>query len=136
MRTGASLTRWPTLYFDRGLRVVALLETAAAHRHDAAFWVGGIDLVLRIGRVARGAWFLATGLFAGGSGGVAGGQFALIVGAFQGGAGLCAGLDLGARLSQFGFAFLTTLHLGGDRQAVAERGAVGVLGFAQELFDF
>ena len=31
------------------------------------------------------------------------------------GAGFRVGLDLGARLSQFGFAFLTTLHLGGDR---------------------
>ena len=74
----------------------ALLETAAAHPHDAAFRVGEIELVLRIERVARGARFLTGGLFAGGSRGVAGGQFALILGAFQRGAGLRAGLDLGA----------------------------------------
>ena len=37
---------------------------------------------------------------------------------------------------RFGFAFLTTRHLGGDREAVVERGAVRVLGFAEEIFDY
>ena len=89
--------------FDRGWRVGAFNETAAAYRNEGSFGVGKIHLVLRMGSWPRG--FVLAARVASRAG-----QITILLGA-----GFRVGLDLGARLSQFGFAFLTTLHLGGDR---------------------
>ncbi len=47
----------------RGLGVVALVEAAAGHGHDARLFIGQVDLVIRARPLDRGFGRLAPGLF-------------------------------------------------------------------------
>lgn len=94
------------------------------------------DLILPPRLCTRWLRVFATGLFPSGAGGVTGSEFALVFRALQRGTGLRAGFDFGARFGQLRLALLPPLDFCGDRESVLERGAVGVLGFAQQLLDF
>ena len=86
----------------RGLRVVALLETAARYGHDARLFVGQIDLIgrqrtLRPGPRRLAAWLLARGR----SLGLPRREFGLMLGLLAREAFFAARLDLGASFGDF-----------------------------------
>ena len=122
---------------DGGLRVVALVEAAAGHRHDARFFVGEIDLIVRPRPLGWRLWRLAAGLLARGRRlGRARREFGFMLGKLPRMALLGARLDLGARFGELAQTLLAQRQFVGNRHAVGNVGCVRRLGFGHQIGDF
>ena len=121
----------------RRLRVVALIEAAARHRHDARLFVGEIDLIVRPRPLGRRLRRLAAGLLARGRRlGRARRELGLMLGLLARVALLGARFDLRPRLGDLAQALLAPRQFVGDRHAVGNVRRIRRFGLGHQIGHF
>ncbi len=121
---------------NRGLSVVALVEAAAGHRHNARVFIGQVDLVIgtrpldrRLGRPAAGLFPARLGLR------LPRRELGFVLRLFARMAFLGPRLDLLARLGQLPQTLLAPRQFVRDRHAVGNVRRVGRVGFGHQIGD-